>query len=365
MVEKEKKVHSAAKRPTKKKPKDKPKRPLSAYNFFFKEEREKILKVVLGEGSNEEKGNVPEADDYIDDDLMGRLKKDGGRVSFEEMGKLIGVRWKNITQERLSKYTDLAAEDTERYKKEMQTYNSRQESKIRQEAPSAPAWGARPDMMGYGVPPSMPPPSKSMMGGPGGMPGGPSGRYPGESMGPGGSGGGQGMPGGQGMHGGHYGAGMMGPYGGYGMEMGGAPGGGGYGGGPMSQQHMMGGYPSQYPSYSMPSHHTSGGGEMHGASQYASSGGRGSGGQGGGGGSSSSGGGGGSSASMYGMPMMGGGGAPPSYQSGSMMPYGSSGHGDYPSGPMESRGGAPPDHYSSASHYQQPYGGESGGWGGQ
>jgi hypothetical protein len=29
----------------------------------------------------------PEADDYLDEDMIGRLKKEGGKVSFEEMGK--------------------------------------------------------------------------------------------------------------------------------------------------------------------------------------------------------------------------------------------------------------------------------------
>jgi hypothetical protein len=59
---------------------------LSAYNFFFKEEREKILKVVLADDPSEIQKD-PTADDYLDEDTIGRLKKEGGKVSFEEMGK--------------------------------------------------------------------------------------------------------------------------------------------------------------------------------------------------------------------------------------------------------------------------------------
>lgn len=126
------------KRPTKKKPKDKPKRPLSAYNYFFKEEREKILRVVLAEDPTKVE-NPPESEDYLSEETIGRLKKEGGKVSFEEMGKLIGQRWKNIDPDRLAKYSEMASEDTERYKKEMQSYNGRQEAKMRSEALKPPA----------------------------------------------------------------------------------------------------------------------------------------------------------------------------------------------------------------------------------
>jgi len=121
------------KRPTKKKPKDKPKRPLSAYNYFFKEEREKIVKIVLAEDPSAVKQNLDD-DGYLDKESIGRLRKEGGKVSFEEMGKIIGQRWKNIDPDRLAKYSELASEDTERYKTEMQEYNCRQEAKMRNEA---------------------------------------------------------------------------------------------------------------------------------------------------------------------------------------------------------------------------------------
>mmetsp|Transcript_9296 Transcript_9296/g.13611 ORF Transcript_9296/g.13611 Transcript_9296/m.13611 type:complete len:367 (-) Transcript_9296:237-1337(-) len=143
-----KKEHSKAqaktpisiKRPTRKKPKDKPKRPLSAYNFFFKEEREKILKVILADDPKSTDVNDPEDPDFLNDELIGKLKKDDGKVSFEEMGKLIGKRWKSIEPGRHSKYSELAADDTERYKKEMRTYNGNQEAKMRSEALKPPAW---------------------------------------------------------------------------------------------------------------------------------------------------------------------------------------------------------------------------------
>ncbi|CAB9521667.1 high mobility group [Seminavis robusta] len=132
------KIPAAIKRPTKKKPKDKPKRPLSAYNYFFKEERQKILKYVLAEDPSVVE-NDPNSDDYIDDAMFKRLKKEGNKVSFDEMGKIIGARWKNIDPDRLAKYSELASEDAERYKKEMKSYNSRQEAKMRSEAVKPPS----------------------------------------------------------------------------------------------------------------------------------------------------------------------------------------------------------------------------------
>lgn len=70
-----------------------PKHPMNAYNFFFQEERKKI---VSGESE----------------------------IAFEEIGKIIGKRWKQVPEEDLKRYTRLAADDLERYRTEMQEYRT-------------------------------------------------------------------------------------------------------------------------------------------------------------------------------------------------------------------------------------------------
>jgi len=55
-------------------------RPLSTYNYFLKEERGKILKIVLVEDPKTVE-NDPESEEFVNKELMGCLKKDGVKVS--------------------------------------------------------------------------------------------------------------------------------------------------------------------------------------------------------------------------------------------------------------------------------------------
>lgn len=161
----------------------KPKRPLSAYNFFFREERARILdsipkselaktkkgsddddkekeniKIEQADGKGEDpkkenkdkdpkqenkdedpkKGNKDDEDedskkkntdteskeDNKDYDKMG---KDGkkiphGKIGFENLAKLIGKRWQELDAEGMEKFKKLADEDMTRYKKEMEAF---------------------------------------------------------------------------------------------------------------------------------------------------------------------------------------------------------------------------------------------------
>lgn len=81
-----------------KKQKGMPKRPLSAYNIFFRTERRRLIE---------------EQHQHI----KGRSTK--GKISFEELGKRIGKSWQQLTAEQKQPYVHLSTIDVARYQKEM------------------------------------------------------------------------------------------------------------------------------------------------------------------------------------------------------------------------------------------------------
>jgi hypothetical protein len=106
--------HSAKKKVVEKripqtgKPMDKPRRPLSAYNIFFKSERAKMMEeaanITRREGSNDK-----------------RVRS--GKIGFEVLAKTIAKKWKELTEEEMEVYKRQAEEELTRYKNEKEEYN--------------------------------------------------------------------------------------------------------------------------------------------------------------------------------------------------------------------------------------------------
>ena len=91
-----------------KKPKDKPKRPLSAYNAFFREERAKLLAA-------------------LEETQTGDFQKNA-RIGFEDLGKEIGKRWRELPASRLDYYKDIAKQDSVRYQRELHKWSEQKKS---------------------------------------------------------------------------------------------------------------------------------------------------------------------------------------------------------------------------------------------
>lgn len=96
-----------------------PKRPLSAYNIFFKNEREKLLK------------SMKEPTASNDSNTKTRTRKNRqakhGKISFSDLAKTIGSKWKKLTQEEKNQYEILAAYNLQKYKEELREFTEKRD----------------------------------------------------------------------------------------------------------------------------------------------------------------------------------------------------------------------------------------------
>lgn len=99
-----------------KKPKDKPNRPLSAYNLFFQAERA----TMLGD----------DAKVHEQDKGKKRVhRKTHGKIGFAEMARAIGQKWKDLPDDKKKPYLEQAATEKKRYALELKTWKEEQKSK--------------------------------------------------------------------------------------------------------------------------------------------------------------------------------------------------------------------------------------------
>ena len=98
-----------------KKPKDKPSRPLSAYNLFFQAERAVML------------GDDIKVTDQQDKGQKRIHRKTHGKIGFADMARNIGQKWKDLPEDERKPFTEQASKEKDRYVRELQAWKAEQE----------------------------------------------------------------------------------------------------------------------------------------------------------------------------------------------------------------------------------------------
>ena len=118
----------------------KPKRPLSAYNLFFQEERQKIVEdpkamEKVDDDSEATTTTNTTTTDHCDPSESPKKRKryePHRKMSFEGMAKTIAKRWKEISSDesKIQRYQEIAKIEKARYMKEVSEWKLRRRQRI-------------------------------------------------------------------------------------------------------------------------------------------------------------------------------------------------------------------------------------------